>query len=373
LAEYLRETADYDFLNKKQHYYEQGSGTVWEHTCRALEWFEKNTGEHGLPKLYFGDWNDSLNIGQKGHGESVWLAMALVVALEDAAAIAKHAKYDDEATRFRKQAEEIRCAIEKCAWDGQWYLRGFSDKGNPVGSKSSPAGNIFSEPQSWAVMARLAPDRLEKASRAVDKHLRTSNGLVVCEPPFREFLPEYGRISTMLPGWGENGSCYCHVTAFQAVADCMRRDGEAAMQSLKSIVPFNPELAVEVSRLEPYAFSNMFRGPDNLRAGETFKGWTSGTVPWALRCMTHYICGVRPDFDALIIDPVLPESWPIVHMKRIFRNAEIEITINNPSALEASNAKSVIKLDGKEFSGNRIPVSILTAGVHHITVDIVPK
>jgi cellobiose phosphorylase len=207
----------------------------------------------------------------------------------------------------------------------------------------------------------------------VDKHLRTSNGLVVCEPPFREFLPEYGRISTMLPGWGENGSCYCHVTAFQAVADCMRRDGEAAMQSLKSIVPFNPELAVEVSRLEPYAFSNMFRGPDNLRAGETFKGWTSGTVPWALRCMTHYICGVRPDFDALIIDPVLPESWPIVHMKRIFRNAEIEITINNPSALEASNAKSVIKLDGKEFSGNRIPVSILTAGVHHITVDIVPK
>ena len=373
VAEYLRETADYEFLNKEQCYYDKGSGSVWEHLCRSLEWFGNNIGEHGLPKLYFGDWNDSLNIGQKGRGESVWLAMALVVALDDAAAIAKHAKYNDKSLHFSKQAETMRCAIEECAWDDQWYLRGFSDEGNPVGSKSSPAGNIFSEPQSWAVMAQLAPDRIKKASHAVDKYLRTPNGLVVCNPPFREFSPEYGRISTILPGWGENGSCYCHVTAFQAVADCMRRDGEAALQSLTSIVPFNPASSVEISRLEPYAFSNMFRGPDNMRAGETFKGWTSGTVPWAMRCMTHYICGIRPDFDALIIDPVLPASWPYVCMNRTFRKAQIKIEINNPLALEASNTKPVIKLNGQEFSGNRIPVSILTAGVHHVIVELVAK
>ena len=373
VAEYLRETADYDFLNKEQRYYDQGSGTVWEHICQALGWFEKNLGEHGLPKLYFGDWNDSLNIGQKGRGESVWLAMAFVVALDDAAAIAKHAEYNNKALHFNKLAAEMRCTIETCAWDGKWYLRGFSDDGNPVGSKSSPSGNIFSEPQSWAVMAQLAPDRLRAVSQAVDTHLRTPNGLVVCAPPFREFLPEYGRISTILPGWGENGSCYCHVTAFQAVADCMRRDGESALKSLSCIVPFNPALPVEVSRLEPYAFSNMFRGPDNLRAGETFKGWTSGTVSWAMRCMTHYICGIRPDFDALIIDPVLPASWPIIRMNRLFRQAELKIEINNPSALKASVAKTIIKLDGQDFSGKRIPASMLTAGVHHITVEIVKR
>jgi cellobiose phosphorylase len=373
VAEYLRETADYDFLNKEQTYYDQGSGTVWEHLCKALEWFEKNTGEHSLPKLYFGDWNDSLNIGQKGRGESVWLAMALVVALDDAAAIAKHANYKNEEALFSKHAEKMRAVIEECAWDDQWYLRGFSDEGNPVGSKSSPAGNIFSEPQSWAVMAQLAPDRLEKASRAVDENLRTPNGLVVCKPSFKEYMPEYGRISAIQPGWGENGSCYCHVTAFQAVADCMRRDGEAALESLNSILPFNPASSVETSRLEPYAFSNMFRGPDNLRAGETFKGWTSGTVPWAMRCMTHYLCGIRPDFNALIIDPVLPASWPSVSMNRKFRNAELKIEINNPLALEASTAKSVIKLNGQVFSGNRIPVSMLTNGVHQITVELLAK
>ena len=373
VAEYLRETADYDFLNKEQRYYDHGKGTVWEHLCKALEWFDNNKGEHGLPKLYFGDWNDSLNIGRKGRGESVWLAMALVVALDDAAAIAKHANYPEESLSFSKQAEAMRSNIEKHAWDGEWYLRGFSDEGNSVGSMDSPAGNIFSEPQSWAAMAKLQPERIEKTSQSVDKHLRTPHGLVVCNPPFREYSSEYGRISTMLPGWGENGSCYCHVTAFQAVADCMRRDGEAALESLNSILPFNPELPVEVSRLEPYAFSNMFRGPDNLRAGETFKGWTSGTVPWAMRGMTHYLCGVRPDFDALIIDPVLPASWPAVSMTRKFRNAELKIEINNPLALEASAAKSVITLNGQEFSGNRVPVSMLTEGTHFITVDIVPK
>jgi cellobiose phosphorylase len=117
----------------------------------------------------------------------------------------------------------------------------------------------------------------------------------------------------------------------------------------------------------------MFRGPDNLRAGETFKGWTSGTVPWAMRCMTHYICGIRPDFDALIIDPVLPASWPTVQINRLFHQAELKIEINNSLALEASVAKSEIKLNGQEFYGNRIPVSMLTAGVHHITVELVTK
>jgi cellobiose phosphorylase len=152
----------------------------------------------------------------------------------------------------------------------------------------------------------------------------------------------------------------------------MRRDGESALQSLQSIVPFNPASSVEISRLEPYAFSNMFRGPDNLRAGETFKGWTSGTVPWAMRCMTHYLCGIRPDFDALIVDPVLPASWPSVSMKRKFRKAELEIEIRNPSGLEASDTQTVILLDGKEISGNRIPASRLTEGIHRITVGLVP-
>jgi len=371
VAEYLRETADYAFLEEKQGYFDGGSGTVWEHLVRSLDWFEANLGSHGLPRLYFGDWNDSLNIGRGGKGESVWLAMALVVAYVDAAAIAGHCGKTDEQKKFERCAASMRRTIETVAWDGQWYLRGFTDDGNPVGSHSCTAGTIFSEPQSWAVMAGLEPSRLERLALAVDSKLRTPNGLVVCNPPFTEYDPAYGRISCMLPGWGENGSCYCHVTAFQAVADAMRRDGESAFRSLHSILPFHPELPVEVSRLEPYAFSNMFRGPGNLRSGETFKGWTSGTVPWALRALTHYILGVRPDFDALIVDPVLPSEWDNIRFHRSFRGAELEIVILNPQHLDSRQGKTRLSLDGNFLESMRIPVAMLTPGPHALRVEVV--
>ncbi len=359
VAEYLRETADYEFLDQTRSYYDGGTGTVWEHLTRSLEWFAGNLGEHGLPKLYFGDWNDSLNIGRHGRGESVWLAMALVVALEDAAAVGART---GRANGFREFAATLRTRIEEYAWDGQWYLRGFDDNGSPVGSASNRFGRIFSEPQSWAVMARMDPKRLQISRNAVDRLLRTPNGLTVCSPPFTEYDPAYGRISTMQPGWGENGSCYCHVTAFQAVADAMLGDGNAAVESLRSILPFHSGLSVETSKVEPYAFSNMFRGPGNIRAGETFKGWTSGTVPWALRALTHYILGVRPDFDAMIIDPVLPDSWDSIRFKRIFREFELDISIEN----FPRQAPWKIILNEETIHGNSIQTDQLKKGVNLI-------
>lgn len=366
VAEYLRETGDYAFLDEKQQYFDGGSGTVRDHMARSLDWFAANLGGHNLPKLYFGDWNDSLNIGRGGRGESVWLAMALVVALEDAAAISDRTGHSSD---YRKFAAYMREQIEKHAWDGNWYLRGFDDNGNPVGASANRYGRIFSEPQSWAVMAGLDPRRLRKTRDSVDKLLRTPNGLTVCTPPFGEYDPACGRISCMLPGWGENGSCYCHVTAFQSVADAMMRDGRAAVESLRSILPFHAGLPVEVSKLEPYAFSNMFRGPGNLRNGETFKGWTSGTVPWALRAMTHFILGIRPDFDGIMIDPVIPDAWRHLCFKRTFRNYVLDISIDNHASSGAGTAAE-ISVNGEIIPGNRIPVDGLRNGVNTIRCRI---
>ena len=53
------------------------SATVYEHCVRAI----KNGlrfGEHGLPLMGCGDWNDGMNlVGEHGKGESVWLAFFL--------------------------------------------------------------------------------------------------------------------------------------------------------------------------------------------------------------------------------------------------------------------------------------------------------
>ena len=53
------------------------SATVYEHCVRAIKNGLK-FGEHGLPLIGTGDWNDGLDkVGEEGKGESVWLAFFL--------------------------------------------------------------------------------------------------------------------------------------------------------------------------------------------------------------------------------------------------------------------------------------------------------
>jgi len=372
-AEYLRETGDQTFFQEPVKYRDGAPATIWEHTVQSMNWFFVNLGRHGLPKLYFGDWNDSLNIGRGGQGESVWLAMALLAALRETVGLARQLGESRTAAQFADRAESLRNTIEQTAWDGNWYLRGFNDDGEPIGGHDNEDGQIFSEPQSWAFIAGLDPDRLVKVADAVNQRLRTPTGLVVCDPPFRHYDPHYGRISCMRPGWGENASCYCHVTAFQAVADCLRRDGDAALASLTSIVPFNPALTVAQSWLEPYALTNMFRGPANRRPGMTFKGWTSGTIPWTLRGLTHFLLGVRPDYDGLIIDPVLPSSWETARITRRFRNARFDIVIRNPERVSGEKTICRLTVDGKPYNNNKLSCRDFSTGRHEITATLGQK
>ncbi|MFZ4599562.1 MAG: GH36-type glycosyl hydrolase domain-containing protein [Terrimicrobiaceae bacterium] len=371
IGEYLRETGDTDFLREQVAYRDEGSATVWEHLLRALDWFRKNLGSHGLPKMHFGDWNDSLNIGREGRGESVWLGMALVAALKETASIADQIAEYTIAQTCRTDAKTLETNLEKHAWDGEWYLRGFADDGSSVGGKADAEGTIFAEPQSWAILAGLNPEHWELLTKSVDHRLRTSYGLLVCHPPFTSHQKRLGRISTMPPGWGENGSSYCHVTGFQFVADCLRRDGNAALTSLASILPFNPALTPSESWLEPYAFTNMFRGPHHPRPGATFKGWTTGTVPWALRGLTHYLLGVRPEFDGLRIDPVFPSSWKTARLRRVFRDKVFEIQIIN-HATEASEFETRLTVNGRPHTGTLIALDEVGDGICQILAEICP-
>ena len=54
------------------------SGTLYEHCVRAIL-RGLRFGQHGLPLMGTGDWNDGMNlVGEHGKGESVWLAFMLL-------------------------------------------------------------------------------------------------------------------------------------------------------------------------------------------------------------------------------------------------------------------------------------------------------
>ena len=83
-----------------------------------------------------GDWNDGMNrVGDGGKGESVWLGWFL---LRDAdgvrAARATRAATAARAAAWRAHAAALQAALEREAWDGDWYRRGYFDDGTPLGS-----------------------------------------------------------------------------------------------------------------------------------------------------------------------------------------------------------------------------------------------
>ena len=100
-------------------------------------------GEHGLPLMGSGDWNDGMNlVGNHGKGESVWLG---VLPVRRAARVRRLAR---AARRYRvrralpsARPQELRRNIEQHAWDGDWYRRAWFDDGAPLGSAATPSAD----------------------------------------------------------------------------------------------------------------------------------------------------------------------------------------------------------------------------------------
>ncbi len=125
---------------------------LWEHCRRALEhaW---RLGAHNLPLFGSGDWNDGMNlVGVEGKGESVWLAWFLCTVYKMFAPLLEP-KDSGEAARLRERAAALAQSAERSCWDGEWYLRGFFDNGQPLGSRNNPEAQLDSLPQSWAVLS----------------------------------------------------------------------------------------------------------------------------------------------------------------------------------------------------------------------------
>lgn len=105
--------------------------TLWLHCVKAIH-YGLRFGEHGLPLMGAGDWNDGMNrVGIEGKGESVWLGFFLYDILQRFAALAERRLDESVAAMCRSQALRLQSNLEAHAWDGEWYRRGYFDDGTP--------------------------------------------------------------------------------------------------------------------------------------------------------------------------------------------------------------------------------------------------
>ncbi|HXC54133.1 MAG TPA: glucoamylase family protein, partial [Rhizomicrobium sp.] len=232
--------------------------SLFDHCALALD-ASLATGAHGLPLMGAGDWNDGMDrVGENGQGESVWLGWFLHAALGAFARIAERRGAGDHADAWRAHATALKTALEREAWDGDWYRRAFFDDGTPLGSVVNSECRIDAIAQSWAVISRAAePARAARAMAAVDKYLvqRDQKLALLFTPPFDTPEHDPGYIKGYPAGIRENGGQYTHAATWTAMAFAMLGDGDRAHELLALLNPINhadSPAAIQRYKVEPY-------------------------------------------------------------------------------------------------------------------------
>lgn len=326
---YLKETGDFGLLDEVVPYLDQGEAMVWQHVLLSVRYSSSDLGAHKLVLAHDGDWNDSLNgIGVGGKGESVWTSIALYGALGDVLELAHYFTQDEALTaELKARRADIRDAVCSAGWDGSWFLAGYDDAGRAVGSHCEKEGKIYLNPQTWAVLTKIADEeQTMKCLDAVDQYLDCTDGALTLYPPYTSYQPSIGRLTGFVPGIWENGAPYCHGGMFKVVMDFACGRPDRGWETLLKILPDSPENPSAHSGCEPYVFTNMYLGPENPRAGETTFAWVTGTAGWALRAVSEYLFGFKPGYDSVQLAPSLPECFEEVHFTRKFRGAVYHIT-----------------------------------------------
>ncbi|ART63397.1 GH36-type glycosyl hydrolase domain-containing protein [Kushneria marisflavi] len=286
-----------------------------EHCVRALEQTLEQFGEHGLPLIGTGDWNDGFNrVGEEGRGESVWLGWLLLrtLALFDPLITPRDPA---RAERWRHRAEALREALETQAWDGAWYRRATFDSGEWMGSSANEECRIDAIAQSWSVLSGGAdPARQQQAMDSVFKHLiREDDGLALLfTPPFDQSDQEPGYIKGYPPGLRENGGQYTHAATWSILAFSRLGQADRAHQLFSMLNPINHALtdeAVQRYRVEPYVIAaDVYSQPPHTGRG----GWTwyTGSSGWLYQAGVQGILGIRREGRELIVNPCIPDDWP---------------------------------------------------------------
>ncbi len=348
------EEAYYDLPNRAEE-----SASLYQHCVRAIEHGLK-FGEHGLPLMGSGDWNDGMNrVGHQGRGESVWLAFFLYDVLSQFAGLARSRGDLPFADRCVAQAKELQQNIEQHAWDGQWYRRAYFDNGEPLGTRGDPECQIDSLPQSWSVLSGAGePSRSRQALQAVDERLvRRDTGLIqVLDPPFDTSRLNPGYIKGYIPGVRENGGQYTHGALWTAMAFALMGDGERAWELFALINPIRhggtPQ-GIATYKVEPYVVAaDVYAvAPHAGRGGWT---WYTGSAGWMYRLLIETLLGANLEGERLRLDPRLPKAWETVTIHYRYRQTTYHIVVTRLG--DAATGANRLILDGVELPGQTLPL-----------------
>jgi cyclic beta-1,2-glucan synthetase len=331
---------------------------LYDHCIFAIERSLK-TGAHGL-SLMGGDWNDGMNrVGIKGSGESVWLSWFLLTVMRDFSSVIE-VRDVARAKAWRAYASELKGALEKEGWDGEWYLRGYYDDGARLGSTSSSECRIDSLAQSWSVISGAGDvEHQTRSMHAVEQYLikKDSGIALLFTPPFDRTPQDPGYIKGYPPGVRENGGQYTHAAIWSVIAFSQLGEGDKAFELFNMLNPIHHSSsrpAAYTYKVEPYVVAaDIYSNPQHMGRG----GWTwyTGSAGWMYRAGLESILGFYLQSDQLRIDPCIPTNWPAFEITFHHKSALYIIKVENPN--HVNRGVATIELDGKSIAiGGFVPL-----------------
>jgi cellobiose phosphorylase len=341
------------------------TGSLYEHCLRAIK-HSLRFGEHGLPLIGAGDWNDGMDqVGNKGKGESIWLGFFLYDILIKFADVAVKNGDVAFAETCKKEAATLQSNIETSGWDGEWYRRAYFDDGTPLGSKENAECRIDAIAQSWSVLSGAGSDERKKIAMAsLDKYLvkRDLKLIQLLDPPFDVNGPNPGYIRGYVPGVRENGGQYSHAAIWTLMAFAALGDHEKVWELFSMVQPLNHatnENDTQVYKVEPYVMAA------DVYANISHKGrggwtWYTGSAGWMYQFIIHSLLGMELQKDKLIFTPCFPSDWPSISIIYHYGKSTYKITVFQLK----TNEESWWKEKDNQGKGNTVP--LIDDGQEHL-------
>ena len=213
-SEYVLATRDWEFLQERIPAYppqdaRPGDPTVLDLLARSFTHFTSTigVGQHGLQRLFNGDWNDSivythLTPQQRAEelpiGESVLNAAMAAYVLDYYAEMLDSLSHQEAAALARAKAKAQREAV-RAQWYDRWYRRAWLDeKLGWIGEKQ-----MWLEPQPWALIGGCVPEeKIAALVATIDELVRRPSliGAMLQSQPDPTMKDE--------PGTGTNGGIF---------------------------------------------------------------------------------------------------------------------------------------------------------------------
>lgn len=388
-ANYIRSTGDSAILEETVHFIEGRllnhdeesyydlplqsitSAKLYEHCVLAIK-HGFNYGEHGLPLMGTGDWNDGLDkVGHEGKGESVWMAFFLYTILKQFAEIAQLHNDSAFTEECKKQAQLLKENINKYAWDGKWYKRAWFDNGTPLGSSGNEECKIDSIAQSWSVLSGAGDEkRIPIAMESAYKHLvQKEAGIIqLLKPAFDKSNVNPGYIKGYVPGVRENGGQYTHAAIWMILAFAELGNNQKVWELLNMINPINHGKTLEemaIYKVEPYVLAaDVYAGdPHAGRGGWT---WYTGSAGWLYRLITESFLGLQREGNKIKVVPCIPETWESFNLHYRYKNTIYHIMVKQQLHAE----KMTVTVDGVNQRDHEIILE--DDGIEHIVQIISP-